>query len=98
MRIFFPGVWWNDLNKADENDFFVFVENHEGRQVCYVGNEALENVEDHIKYLHWFTNAQTRSFYWIEVSNQHNEINLVQSNFQLSLDIQQKKTLGPGVA
>ena len=45
MRIVFPGVWWNDLNKADESDFFVFVENHEGRQVCYVGNEALEKVE-----------------------------------------------------
>ena len=76
------------MNKADESDFLLFVENHEGRQACYVGNEALEKVE--ITILNSCIDLRMLKLEVLiefQVSNQHNEINLVQLNFQLSQDI-----------
>lgn len=76
------------MNKADENDFLDFVENHEGRQVCYFGNEAFGKVE--ITILNTRIDLRMLKLEVLiefQVSNQHNEINLVQLNFQLSQDI-----------
>lgn len=56
--------------------------------MCYVGNEALEKVE--ITILNTCIDLRMLKLEVLiefQVSNQHNEINLVQLNFQLSQDI-----------